>query len=660
MEKVIKLGQINVDHKLHQSLNLKAPNFLKSDEIDQDYHSHHLHNLGAKNPVTKAEFNNFIELGQIIPKNHEEIVKEISFLYDLKCKLKVFYIQTHTEDLSSEDRYEIRKNSLPQAYKNYFITFEEYQLIFKDVFDFDKNLNDDMKIKDLPRSEWEAEEFKKLYTNDINGYLKLLSRQNNRLKDYIFSKQNIYLSLDYLNRSTYITGKAGSGKSELLKLLIDSAVKSKQYCVIVIDPHGDLIDESLELIEDKDDVVLIDPSLDDYKIPTINPFDISDRSNSKLIDNTTQAIIESIKLILGSEFSDNMEALLVPCIAILLKEENSSLFDLYRFLDDTNNEDLIELGLKSNYEVYRDFFKNQFTEKDKARTKIALHTRLQLLLNNPTFANMITGKSSINLEELMNTQGKTIFFRLSKSKMKGTLEAYGIFITNLLQSYALNREDIDKDKRVKTLLFIDEVQNFLSPNIDEILSESRKYKLFITASHQYINQLETKLKETLLSNTNLKIVGINNNTTYTTLAKELNCKVDDLNELYVTGEFYIRVANSPAFKFFANSKLVDFRIEYDKDEFIKNQLSKYYRAINTTVDNEAIEEEHTTTEDENIGADTTVASDTSTTIACEVVETKATVVSEKLTPDLFNKNVHPLKTKDDNLLFLSNTDIGEF
>ena len=42
---------------------------------------------------------------------------------------------------------------------------------------------------------------------------------------------------------------------------------------------------------------------------------------------------------------------------------------------------------------------------------------------------------------------------------------------------------IERNDRVHTHLFIDEFHNFYNPTIEEILTESRKYKLFLTLAH---------------------------------------------------------------------------------------------------------------------------------------------------------------------------------
>ena len=82
-------------------------------------------------------------------------------------------------------------------------------------------------------------------------------------------------------RHTYVLGKSGSGKSELLKLLVYGYLrKPGSATVVVIDPHGDLAEEIARFKEHRksDRLIYIDPYLDGIggRMPTINPFELRD------------------------------------------------------------------------------------------------------------------------------------------------------------------------------------------------------------------------------------------------------------------------------------------------------------------------------------------------------------------------------------------------
>ena len=89
-----------------------------------------------------------------------------------------------------------------------------------------------------------------------------------------------------------------------------------------IDPHGDVSKEISNFYgNDKSDrVVYINPVLKNGFTPVINPFQIAS-DNPHHIDITTQHLVAVFKELLPSaQFSANMEALLYPCISVLLKK----------------------------------------------------------------------------------------------------------------------------------------------------------------------------------------------------------------------------------------------------------------------------------------------------------------------------------------------------
>jgi hypothetical protein len=74
-------------------------------------------------------------------------------------------------------------------------------------------------------------------------------------------------------------------------------------------------------------------------------------------------LINAFENIIREDFSPNMEVLITLLIYTLLRKGDSGIDELVRFLDNDNNQDLIQLGLKSPIKQHRDFFKNQFSKE---------------------------------------------------------------------------------------------------------------------------------------------------------------------------------------------------------------------------------------------------------------------------------------------------------
>jgi len=209
-------------------------------------------------------------------------------------------------------------------------------------------------------------------------------------------------------------------------------------------------------MEDKSRLVYIDLfEGDDYNVmPSINPFEISDRTNETLIGYASQNISNTLKAIIGSEFSLIMEVLLAPMLNTLLRIEGSTLYDLYKFCDDDLNKDLVEFGIAHCDAMNAHYLKYDFYKADP-RTKKALKSRLQKLLNHEKFRNFLTGKSTFDLQEAMNLN-KVIIFRFNKVKLRETMSPIGRFIISFVQTYAMLREEVAEHLRPTTYMYIDE------------------------------------------------------------------------------------------------------------------------------------------------------------------------------------------------------------
>ncbi len=70
-----------------------------------------------------------------------------------------------------------------------------------------------------------------------------------------------------------------------------------------------------------------------------------------------------------------------------------------------------------------------------------------------------------------------------------------------LRSWNLpSRADMPENKRRAFYLFVDEMHNFLTLSFADILSECRKYGLNLTLAHQYIEQLDEKMRAAIFGN----------------------------------------------------------------------------------------------------------------------------------------------------------------
>ena len=327
-------------------------------------------------------------------------------------------------------------------------------------------------------------------------------------------------------------------------------------------------------------MVYINPSLKEGRTPTLNPFRLKTR-NSKTINIAVDSIMSAIESIIGADFSPNMEALLVPCLYVLFMKGDANIDDVIRFMDDSNNQDLIDLGLKSPIESHRIWFEKRFKNKSLTRTKEAISTKLQILVNNPIFANLITGESTIDLEEKLNSNS-IIIFDFSKESMGKTVEAAALLMMAMIQSIAFQRAELPKDLRPKTYLICDEYQIYSGKISQSMLSQNRKHGLFVICAHQNLSQIDAQGRETMTSCTRIKIVGYNSHKDLKAMSDELGIDVEMLKKLKV-GEFYVKIRASDAFKIVTTDKYLDNKASVSDElwkKIRKYQLKHYYRKLN--------------------------------------------------------------------------------
>jgi hypothetical protein len=110
-------------------------------------------------------------------------------------------------------------------------------------------------------------------------------------------------------------------------------------------------------------------------------------------------------------------------------------------------------------------------------------------------------KSAINFSEVME-QKKILLVDLSKGKIgEENSNFLGLILVPRILTAALARHKmLGKQEFPNFYLYVDEFQNFATPDFATILSEARKYKLNLTVAHQFIAQLQDEIKNAIFGN----------------------------------------------------------------------------------------------------------------------------------------------------------------
>lgn len=350
---------------------------------------------------------------------------------------------------------------------------------------------------------------------------------------------------------TYITGKSGSGKSELLKVLIRHYLNQPSHpSIVVIDPKGDFAGQvaTWHELATSDRLIYIDPALSHDYLPCINPFDIPARTETEVsqLKSALSIVLEEIINRSGksNDLTINMQTIFKSCIAVLIRMGGKNLLDLMTFFDDESNAEFIAAGKRSPNDVEREFFERDFTADHYASTKRALRTKLQSLMGDTTLQRLLIGKSTVDLEKAVNG-GKVVIFSLAKGGAgEDVTSIFGSFVVAMLQVIGQRRYRTPEDFRKRCFVFVDECQNFLTTSIDTLLSESgRSFRIHLILAQQFIGQgyrgeaMNANLKKNISENTTVKIAGRTDQ--FDAVADIVKAPADEIATLK-QGVFYVK------------------------------------------------------------------------------------------------------------------------
>ena len=294
----------------------------------------------------------------------------------------------------------------------------------------------------------------------------------------------------------YIAGVTGSGKSTLIENLITQDI-NQELGVCLIDPHGDLTNAVISRMKKRlNDVVYID--LNDRKL--VAPFNLfqcdnpDDPFDSENVVSAFMHIMESSFAI--SDFTPRMNQYFINIARLLTYNPDCTLLDIPRIL--TDDAFLQKLLVQVRDPQIRWFWEEFYTKYSKGTRRgddiSMISNKLDEFIKpvmRPWFGDV---KRSINFRKFMDER-KIVFIKL-KSQWPSLTKLLGNIIVAQLLDAAYSRSELPTNKRKQMNVYVDEVQNFASPDFSRLFTEARKYGLGITIAHQVFEQLDLTVKAT--------------------------------------------------------------------------------------------------------------------------------------------------------------------
>ena len=367
------------------------------------------------------------------------------------------------------------------------------------------NLEELTSIYHFPLSNIESPHLKWTKSKEVAPPTDLPNSGLNLLGEAIFrgEEEKVYFaSPDDRRRHFYIVGQTGTGKSSLLRELIRRDIENGEG-VGVIDPHGDLIEDTLANIpkERIEDVVLFEPS--DMERPcglNMLEWDLPEQKDFAVSEMITIFSKLFPPEIVGPMFEHYMRNAMLALMAD--KENPGTLVEIPRiFTDDEFMQKQLE---KVSNPLVRQFWIKEWSQTTgEARSDMLGYvvSKVGRFVENDMMRNIIgQPRSGFNLESVMD-KGKIFLANLSKGQA-GELNSslLGLILVSKMQMAAMRRGSIPEHKRKDFYLYIDEFQNFTTDSIATILSEARKYRLNLTLAHQFMPQLTEEIKNAVIGN----------------------------------------------------------------------------------------------------------------------------------------------------------------
>ena len=317
----------------------------------------------------------------------------------------------------------------------------------------------------------------------------------------------IYMTDEDRLRHFYTIGQTGTGKSTLLKNMITQDILAGKG-VCMIDPHGVDILDILAIIppERYDDVIYFDPSYVPRPMAlNMLEYDRDHPEQKTFVVNELFSIFQKLYGAVPESMGPMFEQYFRNATMLVIEDPDtgSTLLDVSRVMADKAYRKL-KLSHCKNPVVVQ--FWTEVAEKAGGEASLAnivpyITSKFDVFLANDIMRPIVAQeKSSFNFREIMD-QKKILLVNLSKGRL-GDINAslIGLILVGKILMAALSRVDSLSGDLPPFYLYIDEFQNVTTNSISTILSEARKYKLSLNVAHQFIAQLDEKIKDSVFGN----------------------------------------------------------------------------------------------------------------------------------------------------------------
>ena len=323
-----------------------------------------------------------------------------------------------------------------------------------------------------------------------NKNISYFAKSNFRDDGYLFG---IYQKDRLLH--TYILGKTGVGKTNLLTTLILQDIIHGR-AVIVFDVHGDLISTILTHIPSvrKNDLIYLDIPNPHMKY-RYNPLKRVSYEKRSLV---ASGILDTFKKLWKGAWGVKLEHILRYILLTLLDQQKANFSDIPRIIHDISfREECISNIVNDDIKRFWEYEFEKYTKSDL----IPILNKVGAFVVHPAIKRfLIENEQEISLRHALDTN-KIVLVNLNKGNLGiDSSHIIGSLLLNSIMNASFSRIDTKEDERKPVAIFLDEFQNYTTESIASMLSELRKFKVSLVMAHQYLHQLDADIRNSVLGN----------------------------------------------------------------------------------------------------------------------------------------------------------------
>jgi len=401
----------------------------------------------------------------------------------------------------------------------------------------------------------------------------------------VFRGQNMKFGIhrEDRNRHLFLVGTAGAGKSRLIQLLMQNDIEQGYGCGLV-DPNGDLVDDILKIIPPSriKDVIIFDPA--DVEFPaSLNPFELVDDKTRMRVG---YGLLEMFHQQFKEKWTDRLEHLLLNAILALLSTQWTTILSMKRLLTDAEYRASVVPAIAD--EVVKEFWENEYPMWIEAHQETVIAPLVRMIndfIGSEMLRNCLGQPfNKFEFRDIIDSN-KILLVKVSKRLLgdDSALLLGSMILTRIYQA-AMSRVDVDFEQRPDFYLYVDQFEEFATSSFEEILSESRKYRLNLTVTAQNLNLLPSPVKNTIFGN-------IGSIVSFRTSAEDAPALVREFQNLVTANDltnlppryFYIRTPVQSVTQKPFSARTID--LSYPEEEYVE-------RCIEHSRENYSLPREH--------------------------------------------------------------------